>query len=91
MKYYKSVLVILLFIIILSLLYNHIYNVSEKFDDTIIPSDSTDIIIKEIVLNPLESTVPGSSSALPSNANLGKCNGSVCLSNLTFTSEYPKS
>jgi hypothetical protein len=78
MKYYKLLLVILLFIIILSLLYNHIYKVNEKFD-------ASDTIIKHIILDASGSNVKSSSPVLP----LVNCDGSVCLSNLTFNSEYP--
>ena len=91
MKYYKSLLFVLLIIIILSLLYNHIYNVNEKFATILYPGNqtfqNTDTIIQEIVLNDI--STPLTPSVLPPNVNLAKCDGSVCLSNLTFNSEYP--
>ena len=90
MKYYKLLLFVLLFIIILSLLYNHIYNVDEKFTGFKYSTQNQnqqnlDTIINHIILNKKSS----SAQALPVNSNLLNCNDQVCLTNLRFNSEYP--
>ena len=84
MKYYKSLLTVLLCIIILSLLYTHIYTRNEPFD----LSQQQETILKNIILNQNESnTTPITLGEGPA-INTSKCDGNVCLTSLTINSEF---
>jgi hypothetical protein len=93
MKYYKSLLTVLLCIIILSLLYTYIYKVNEKFADNISFSyddkAQQETIIKNIILNQRESNTTPILLGVAPSINTLKCDGNVCLTNLTLNSDYP--